>query len=259
MSGSPVASDRVTYLGHATVLLELGGRRLLTDPVLSDRLLHLRRRSSPVTAQLEPLDWVLISHLHHDHLHPASLRRLGGNAGAFVPVGGRRLLERAGFTDIREVRVGETVELDDLRLDVVPASHPGGRRPLGPDAEALGFVVSAGGARAYFAGDTDLFDEMGDLGELDLALLPVWGWGTSIGEGHLDPTRAAEAARRLQPRVAIPIHWGTFLPIGTLRRHGRRLHEPPREFARLASEVAPDVDVRVLEPGESTELAPFND
>jgi L-ascorbate metabolism protein UlaG (beta-lactamase superfamily) len=254
MNDSPAAPDRVTYLGHATVLLELGGRRLLTDPVLSNRLLHLRRRSSPVTTRLVPLDWVLISHLHHDHLHPASLRRLGGNAGAVVPVGGRRLLERAGFDDVREVRVGETVELGDLRLEVVPAIHPGGRPPLGPPADALGFVVAAGRSRVYFAGDTDLFDEMGGLGELDLALLPVWGWGTSIGEGHLDPIRAAEAARRLRPRLAIPIHWGTFLPIGTLRRHRHRLHEPPREFARIAAEVAPEVDVRVLEPGESTQL-----
>ena len=116
-------------------------------------------------------------------------------------------------------------------------------------------MLEAGGARVYFAGDTDLFDEMDQLGQLDLAMLPVWGWGTSIGEGHLDPIRAAEAARRLRPRVAIPIHWGTFLPIGTLRRHGHRLHDPPREFARLTAEAAPAVEVRVLEPGESTVLA----
>jgi L-ascorbate metabolism protein UlaG (beta-lactamase superfamily) len=255
MSGSPTAPDRVTYLGHATVLLELGGRRVLTDPVLSNRLLHLRRRSSPVTAKVEPLDLVLISHLHHDHLHPASLRRLGNEATAVVPAGGARLLERAGFTAVREVRVGECVELDGVAIDVVPASHPGGRPPLGPAADALGFVVSAGGTRAYFAGDTDLFDEMGGFGDLDLALLPVWGWGTSIGEGHLDPVRAAEAARRLRPRMAIPIHWGTFFPIGTSSRHHAKLHEPPREFARITAEVAPGVEVRVLEPGDSTELS----
>jgi L-ascorbate metabolism protein UlaG (beta-lactamase superfamily) len=254
VSSSPATPDRVTYLGHATALLELGGRRLLTDPVLSNRLLHLRRRSSPVTAQLEPLDWVLISHLHHDHLHPASLRRLRGHAGAVVPAGGRSLLERAGFDDVREVRAGAVVELGDLRVEAVPASHPGGRRPLGPDADALGFVIAIGETSVYFAGDTDLFDEMSELGDVDLALIPVWGWGTSIGEGHLDPARAAEAIRRLRPRVAIPIHWGTFLPIGTARRHHHRLYEPPREFARLAARVAPQVEVRVLEPGESTTL-----
>jgi L-ascorbate metabolism protein UlaG (beta-lactamase superfamily) len=244
----------VTYLGHATVLLELADRRVLTDPVLSDRLLHLRRRSSPVTARLEPLDCVLISHLHPDHLHPASLRRLPAGASAVVPVGGRRLLERGGLRDVHEVRVGEVVELGGMRLEAVPASHPGRRPPLGPNADALGFVLAAGGFRIYFAGDTDLFDEMSELGDLDLALLPVWGWGTSIGEGHLDPARAVEALQMLQPRMAIPIHWGTFLPIGTPRRKRWWLHEPPREFARLAAEAVPEVTVRVLEPGESTSL-----
>jgi L-ascorbate metabolism protein UlaG (beta-lactamase superfamily) len=244
----------VTYLGHATVLLEMAERRVLTDPVLGNRLLHLRRLSSPVTAQLEPLDCVLISHLHHDHLHPASLRRLPSEAIAIVPVGGRRLLERAGFRDVREVRVGDVVALGALRLEAVPARHPGGRPPVGPKADALGFVLAGSGRRIYFAGDTDLYEEMGGFGDLDLALLPVWGWGTSIGEGHLDPARAAEALRMLKPRMAIPIHWGTFLPLGTFRRHRMRLHAPPHEFARLATEAAPEVAVRILEPGESTAL-----
>ena len=244
----------VTYLGHATVLLELGGRRVLTDPVLSDRLLHLRRHSAPVTAPLEPLDCVLISHLHHDHLDLASLRKLPGETTAVVPVGGRDLLERAGLGDVREVRTGDNLELPDLRIEAVPASHSGARRPLGPSADALGYVLAAGRRRIYFAGDTDLFDEMDELGELDLALLPVWGWGTSIGEGHLDPARAAEALRRLRPRIAIPIHLGTFLPIWTSRRQRRRLHEPAREFARLAADAAPEVEVKILEPGQSTSL-----
>jgi L-ascorbate metabolism protein UlaG (beta-lactamase superfamily) len=244
----------VTYLGHATVLLELAGRRVLTDPVLGDRLLHLRRHSPPITAALGELDCVLISHLHHDHLDPASLRKLPGETIAVVPAGGRRLLERAGLTNVHEAEVGDRLEISGIRLEAVPASHAGNRQPLGPKAEALGFVLAAGGARVYFAGDTDLFDEMSELGELDLALLPVWGWGTSIGEGHLDPARAAEALQRLRPRVAIPIHWGTFLPVWTRRWHRTRLHEPAREFARLAAAAVPEVEVRVLEPGASTFL-----
>jgi L-ascorbate metabolism protein UlaG (beta-lactamase superfamily) len=242
----------VTFLGHATVLLELAGRRILTDPVLSDRLLHLRRHSSPVKAELEPLDCVLISHLHQDHLHLASLRRLSADASAIVPTGGRGLVERAGFTDIREVGIGDVVELGEMRIEAVPATHPGRRPPLGPSAEAVGYVLAVGPRRIYFAGDTDLFDEMGELGDLDLALLPVWGWGTSIGEGHLDPARAVEALGMLRPRMAIPIHWGTFRPLWA-RRHSW-LRDPPREFARLAAEAAPEVTVRVLEPGQSTSL-----
>jgi L-ascorbate metabolism protein UlaG (beta-lactamase superfamily) len=244
----------ITYLGHSTVLLELGGRRLITDPVLADRLLHLRRRSAPVTAPLEPLDGVLISHLHHDHLHPASLRRLPEGATAVVPAGGGGLARRGGLADVREVRVGDVVTIGDVRVEAVPAIHSGDRSPLGPRADPVGYLITAGNLRAYFAGDTDLFDGMADLGPLDLALLPVWGWGTSIGEGHLDPSRAADALALMRPRIAVPIHWGTFQPLWTRRRHRHLLVDPADEFARLAADRAPEVDVRVLRPGEGTSI-----
>ena len=100
-------------------------------------------------------------------------------------------------------------------------------------------------------GDTDLFDGMeGLVDDLDVALIPIWGWGATLGRGkHLDPQRAAEAARRLAPRIAVPIHWGTYRPLHRGAR-ARFLTEPAEAFARAAAEVAPDVDVRVLQPGE---------
>jgi L-ascorbate metabolism protein UlaG (beta-lactamase superfamily) len=95
---------------------------------------------------------------------------------------------------------------------------------------------------------------MADLrGTIDIALLPVWGWGSSLGRGHLDPVRAAKAAELIAPAVAIPIHWGTF----TLRWSNRRrsdLGRPAREFAELTKRSAPAVEVRVLAPGELTLL-----
>src|SRR5436853_106820 len=119
VTGSP---ERVTWLGHATTLLEVGGARVLTDPLLRDRLGHLRRQ------------------------------------------------------------------------------------------------VGAGVNRVYFAGDTDIFDGMRYIAPgLDVALLPVWGWGPSIGEGHMDPRAAAEAAAVLHPRAAVPIHWATYYPAGMAR------------------------------------------
>jgi L-ascorbate metabolism protein UlaG (beta-lactamase superfamily) len=134
--------------------------------------------------------------------------------------------------------------------------HDGRRHPLAPLADAIGFVV-AGEHRVYFAGDTDLFDEMAELaGTLDAALLPVWGWGPSLGAGHMDPEAAARAAAILRPRVAVPIHWGTFFPAGLTRLRGGALVEPPREFARHAGELAPEVDVRVLAPGQTLGLDP---
>ena len=89
-------------------------------------------------------------------------------------------------------------------------------------------MIEAGdGCRVYFAGDTDLFPGMEEaIGPTDLSLLPVWGWGPTLGEGHLDPRAAAEAARRLRPRVAVPIHWGTFFPMGLKRMRPDRLTGP---------------------------------
>jgi L-ascorbate metabolism protein UlaG (beta-lactamase superfamily) len=87
-----------------------------------------------------------------------------------------------------------------------------------------------------------------------VALLPIWGWGPSVGSGHLDPERAARALTLLRPRLAVPIHWGTFYPVGLRRLRPDPLVRPPLEFARLARDLAPDVEVRVLQPGSETSL-----
>ncbi len=245
---------RVTYVGHATVLLELGGARVLTDPVLRRRLLHLRRHG-PLPAPVGALDAVLVSHLHHDHLDPPSLRGLRPRPVAVVPRGAGALLRRLGFASLRELVAGESVAVGPLTVTAVPAVHDGRRYPrFGPTADAIGYVLEAGGRRAYFAGDTDLFDGMAALGPLDLALLPVWGWGPTAGRGHLDPESAAEAVARIRPRVAVPIHWGTLYPAGRLRAMGRLMTDPPHRFAAAVAERAPGVEVRVLQPGGVTEL-----
>ena len=107
----------------------------------------------------------------------------------------------------------------------------------------------------YFAGDTELFDGMSEIDDaLDVALLPIAGWGPTLGPGHLGPREAAVALTRLRPRVAVPIHWGTLYPLGLRFRRDRVLADPPREFARHAAELAPEVDVRVLAPGEALNL-----
>ena len=110
----------------------------------------------------------------------------------------------------------------------------------------------------YFAGDTDLFPGMADIAPgLDVALLPIWGWGPTLGAGHLDPLRAAEALVMLRPRLAIPIHWGTYAPAVMLRAFRRSfLARPPHDFVRAARRLAPDVQVRVLAPGGSTGMVP---
>ena len=234
---------RLVYIGHATVLIELDGVRVLTDPVLRGRLVHLRRRVPAPTEPLADLAAVLISHVHYDHLDLPSLRTLGRTVPVIVPRGARRAVR--GFSDVRELRVGEEIRLGEVTVRAVPAEHKSARLPLFP-SPAVGFVIT-GSRTVYFAGDTDLFPGMANIAdELDVALVPVAGWGPKVGPGHLDPARAAHAVQLLQPRIAVPIHWGTLT---TLRAQASG--EPPLEFERLTAERAPQVDVRVLQPGES--------
>ena len=109
--------------------------------------------------------------------------------------------------------------------------------------------------RVYFAGDTDLFEGMATLApDLDVALVPIWGWGPSAGAGHLDPRRAAEALRLLRPRLAVPIHWGTYYPLRLGRSLPAFLKEPVEAFRRYAAEHAPSVGLRVLPVGGRLEL-----
>ena len=248
------AAARLRYLGHSTVLLELDGIRILTDPLLVDRLGPLHRHSDAVDEMLEGIeaDVVLISHAHHDHLHLPSLRRLRGRPQTVVPAGLGRLVER--HHEVVEVTRGQQITIGPVRIMAMPAVHHGGRRPFGPASEALGFHI-VGSSSVYFAGDTDLFPEMADLaGHVDVALLPVWGWGPRLGGGHMDPARAAEAVVRIAPRVAIPIHWGTFYPFALARIWPLPLAKPPLDFAREVARRAPGTEVRVLAPGERTEV-----
>jgi L-ascorbate metabolism protein UlaG (beta-lactamase superfamily) len=247
--------DRLTWLGHATVLLELGGARLVTDPVLRDRVWHLRRQTpSPRRDAVAAIDAVLVSHLHLDHLDIPSLRRLGPETPVVVPRGAGRFLRRLGFRRATELGAGERLDIRGVEIAAVRAIHDARRLPWGPVAEPIGFVIS-GDRRVYFPGDTAVHDGMRALaGTLDVALLPVWGWGPTLGDGHMDPLGAARATALLRPRVVVPIHWGTFFPAGLARVRGAALVEPPRLFERHAGELAPDVRVHVLAPGQTIGL-----
>lgn len=246
-------SDSVTYVGHATVRLELDGTTLLTDPLLRGRFLHvLRHAAEPAPGTLSDVDGVLVSHLHPDHLDFASMRALSRETELVVPAGGGRMLRRRGFSRVTELRPGETTRVGSVEVLATPAAHDGRRYPLGPRVEALGFDLRAPASRVYFAGDTDLFEEMSELaGGVDLALLPIGGWGPRLRAGHLDPRGAAEAAALIRPRIVVPIHWGTYLRAGL---DSGRLGDPPRELVAQLADLAPAVQARVLAPGESLTL-----
>ena len=197
------------------------------------------------------VDAVLLSHLHYDHLDVPSLRMLPNDVRVLAPAGAGSLLRSAGVQKVEELLPGEAAEVSGVRIEATPAEHDDRRRPLGARATPLGFVVR-GRPSVYFAGDTDMFPGMADLAPIDAALLPVAGWGPTLGPGHMDAERAAEAAALLRPAVAVPIHWGTLHPRG--RRRGAWFHRPPHRFAARVAQLAPEVDVRVLEPGAALEL-----
>lgn len=225
------------------MLIETSGVRLLTDPVLRDRVMHLKRQV-PTPAHPGLVDAVLISHLHRDHLDTASLRGL--STTALAPVGASKYLRDYA---VHEVRVGDVADVG-VPVEAVPAWHDGRRRP-GPGSEeldTLGYLTDG----VWFAGDTDYDPAMEALrGRVDCALIPVWGWGPSLGPGHLDPAGAARVIDLVAPRVAVPIHWGTFLPLGLGRRHERLLTDPPLQFA---SAVTGGTRVEVVPPGGTVEL-----
>jgi len=245
----------VTWLGHATVLVEADGARLVTDPVLRGRVGPLVRVAPPVSGEaVADVDAVLLSHMHADHADPASLRRIAPSAGVLAPRGAADWLRRRRIANVRELGPGDEVEIGAVRVGAVRAEHEARRHQLGPSAEPIGFTVRGSGS-VYFAGDTDLFEGMAELaGTIDVALLPVWGWGSKLGPGHLDPARAARAAALIAPRVAIPIHWGT-LALPRLLRGNAASDRPALEFVSAAAREAPQVEVRLLRPGERTELA----
>jgi L-ascorbate metabolism protein UlaG (beta-lactamase superfamily) len=246
------------FIGHSALVIELDGVRLLTDPVTRARVGPLRRvEPVPARDRLRDIDAVLISHLHWDHLDVPSLRHLGRDVPIFVPAGSGPWMKAAGFGDVREIAVGEQAMVGAVTVRAVPAVHSGYRPPLGPTAPPLGFVVR-GRVSVYFAGDTDLFDGMGQLGEpIDMALLPVWGWGPTLGRGlHLDPLRAAQALRLIRPRAAVPIHWGTYWPHALGRVFPERLVEPPAAFVEYAAELAPDVQTAPTAVGDIVEWDP---
>lgn len=255
---APASTDiGLTYVGHATVAIELEGVRFLTDPLLLARVGPFRLPEPALDAARMPSpNAVLVSHGHLDHLHLPSLRQLDRSTSVLVPLGLRRRLVREGFRDVRELGPGDATEVGGVRVRATLAVHGGGCSCAAPAPLALGYVIGASRRVVYFAGDTDLFPGMATLADrLDVALLPVAGWSPRLGPGHLDPLRAAEALTLLRPTVAIPIHWGTLAPPGIGARRPAYLTQPGETFALHAARLAPQVEVRVLCPGDSTTIA----
>lgn len=250
---------QINYIGHATVLVDIGQIRVLTDPLLRDRVFFLQRHgqnpSHAILGQRQP-DVVLLSHMHYDHTDLPSLRMLPDTTTVIAPRGSGTYLQRWAGIQVHEISAGDKIQIADVEITALPANHGSAFSLPRPVTSCLSYVVR-NHLSVYFAGDTDLFEGMYDVGrdfDLDMALLPVWGYSYRLGPGHLTPATAAEALMRLRPRVAVPIHWGALRLPGpyALWQRADHMSLPPQDFAAHAARLAPETEVRILQPGEWT-------
>ncbi|MET9480302.1 MBL fold metallo-hydrolase [Streptomyces sp. NPDC006638] len=221
------ATVAVTWAGHASWVVRIGGLTVLTDPVWSRRILGTPARITPVGvrwADLPPVDAVVISHNHYDHLDAPTLKRLPRTTPLFVPAGLAAWCRRRGFGRVTELDWWEAAELPGadgrpVRFDFVPAHH-WSRRTLTDICRSLwgGWVLSDGhGHRVYFAGDTGYGHWFGEIGRrhpgIDLALLPVGAYAPRwwLSDVHTDPEEAVRACQDLGARNMAPMHWATFV------------------------------------------------
>jgi L-ascorbate metabolism protein UlaG (beta-lactamase superfamily) len=255
----PASDARITFLGHASMVIEMDGVRLIADPVLRRTVGPLYRRvPRPLTEPLTDPDVILISHLHLDHYDPRSLRLFRHDTPILAPVGAGPSLRWRGFRDIHEVSPGDRLHLGPIQLVVTAAKHRGTRHPLAARTPSVGYVVS-GSRSIYFAGDTGFFSGIADVWpeRLDLALLPIAGIGPLMPEfKHMSPRHAVKAMELLRPRLVVPIHWGTYhLPGTALMRMRPDFHRrAPYLFMAQAAGLEPYVHTVMLQPGEGLDL-----
>jgi L-ascorbate metabolism protein UlaG (beta-lactamase superfamily) len=228
----PPSGLRVTWLGHSTVLLEIDGHRFLTDPVWSERVGPVdfagpKRFFPPLIAigDLPPLDAVVLSHDHYDHLDYATIHALQVRDSTFVtPLGVGAHLERWGVPADRIVELDwwDSRAFGDLTLSAVPARHASGRLLLVDDGAKLwaGYAFVGARHRVYYSGDTGLCPALRTIGErfgpFDLTMIEVGQYDQAWPDWHLGPEQAVEAHRRVRGAVMLPVHWGLF----ALASHG---------------------------------------
>jgi L-ascorbate metabolism protein UlaG (beta-lactamase superfamily) len=250
------------WLGHASVLLRVGGLTVITDPVLSMRASPLpfagpkRRTPPPLTvAELPPIDAVLISHSHYDHLDRASVRALARRfpqAQFLVPLGLKRWLQRQGVRQVSELDWWQSANVGQAEFTCVPAQH-WSARTLWDRNRTLwgGWVMRQRDFSFYFAGDTAYSAHLAEigrrLGPFDLAALPIGAYAPRwfMQSMHCDPAQAVQLHRELGCRRSLAIHWGAF------ELADESLDEPPQLLAQaLREQAVAATDFRLLRIGE---------
>ncbi|MGV3708784.1 MAG: MBL fold metallo-hydrolase [Gemmatimonas sp.] len=255
----PASGLRVTWMGHSTSLIEIDGKRVLTDPVWSDRpspfsFMGPRRYYAPLIAieSLPPIDAVVVSHDHYDHLDRPTIIRLTEltRARFIVPLGVASHLEYWGVPLDRIVELDwwQDTQVDSLRITLTPARHASGRTGLFDNDATLwgGYAIAGPEHRVYYSGDTGLFPAMNDigtrLGPFDVTLIETGQYHRTWPDWHIGPEQAVNANERVQGKTMIPVHWGLF----TLAMHSWT--EPVERTSVAAQRLG--VPLLTPEPGE---------
>jgi len=246
-------TDSVTFIGHSSFLIDLGGTRVLTDPNYSERIGFSKRISNPGVCLkcLPEIDLILISHGHYDHMDEQTLSAFRKDIPVILPHGLRQVAMDLGFTDVREMRPWESAEIKGMKINCVPAKHFPGRSPLNGRTGYQGYVLEKGKS-VFFAGDTAYFDGFKEIGrrfKVDVALLPIGAYRPWFFRfNHMSPIDALDAFADLGARTLIPIHFGTF------KLSLEKVSEPPLLLMTEAERRGISNRVVVLRPGDYFEI-----
>ncbi len=247
-----VAQASVTWIGHASFLIQTGGKNILVDPNWAMWLSVFKRVRHPglTIESLPKIDLVLVTHAHYDHLNLRSLRAVADGQPIVVPEGVGSLVKRCGFGEVSEMRCWDRWESDCGGLEVVftPAQHWGARLVHDTHRQFGGYVIRSGrGTSIYHAGDSAMFDGFADIGErfdIDVALLPIGAYSAPSGrEVHMNPEEALAAYETLGAQWMVPMHYGTF-PLGN-----EPINEPVQRLKRAAGNLGVSDRVLILPEG----------
>lgn len=246
----------ITYIGHSTTLIESGGTAILTDPIFSNNIFFLKRKT-PLNfdpSRLPKLTAILISHLHLDHFDIQSFNYIPTDIPIIMPEGAQKTVGKYLPNPIIELSEwAQHEQTDDLKIRAVPVTHSGFRYCPCHGGTALGYVIEVAGKTILFAGDTAYntkFKDIGNTCSIDLALLPIACYKPAffMKRFHMDPVEAVQAFLDSGAKKMIPIHWGTFsLSL-------ENLSEPIEWLKKVTVERGLQDRIIILNHGESVEM-----